>query len=378
MIHRTYNDGYGSLSSTPIEAPSSSSSSSSRVDMENGKNYDSNDSNTTSSKQYYVRAGLITLICAMVFTVAAVTMNITKNDNVTNLSKSSTDSIDLTDAILIKGDEESVMETFSSSSMKAPLTMFKTKTKDDNLTNKFFEKYFRTTIEDMVESGKKNTKKNKDAKHVKGDSTQGWAYADMYSGTSCDGDREGAAGIVTYTCIKYGSYGLMFTCDETSTSVNYYYWKDNTCSGTYAYSGSFADTGCELLTDSYYSNDDDTYGAENSPSVNIQCTSSSTVPLETGTYDIMKAYIEDSTTCDDTSMILYEAAVPNECVALHENGKDYSMEFLNINSSPYLKYYSQSDECSGSYAEYAISTSCTKYATDSDQQINYKWGVETF
>jgi len=65
----------------------------------------------------------------------------------------------------------------------------------------------------------------------------------MYSGTSCDGDREGAAGIVTYTCIKYGSYGLMFTCDETSTSVNYYYWKDNTCSGTYAYSGSFTETG---------------------------------------------------------------------------------------------------------------------------------------
>ena len=65
----------------------------------------------------------------------------------------------------------------------------------------------------------------------------------MYSGTSCDGDREGAAGIKTYTCIKYGSYGLMFACDESSTSVNYYYWKDNTCSGTYAYSGSFADTG---------------------------------------------------------------------------------------------------------------------------------------
>ena len=53
-----------------------------------------------------------------------------------------------------------------------------------------------------------------------------------------------------------------------------------------------------LLSDSYYSNDDDTYGAENSPSVNIQCTSSSSIPLQTGTYDIMKAYIEDSTTCD--------------------------------------------------------------------------------
>jgi|LauGreSBDMM110SN_4_FD.fasta_scaffold249339_2 hypothetical protein len=53
-----------------------------------------------------------------------------------------------------------------------------------------------------------------------------------------------------------------------------------------------------VLSDSYYSNDDDTYGAENSPSVNIQCTSSSSIPLQTGTYDVMKAYIEDSTTCD--------------------------------------------------------------------------------
>ena len=64
----------------------------------------------------------------------------------------------------------------------------------------------------MVENGKKNTKKNKDAKHVKGDSTQGssqllpssfslssllsllslgWAYADMYSNTTCNGDYEG-------------------------------------------------------------------------------------------------------------------------------------------------------------------------------------------
>jgi len=98
-------------------------------------------------------------------------------------------------------------------------------------------------------------------------------------------------------------------------------------------------------------------------------------------------------------MILYEAAVPGECIALHENKKDYSMQFLDINSTPYLMYYSNSDECTGiiiiiiviiillslfslliigSYAEYQISTSCTKYATDSDEQINYKWEVETY
>ena len=372
-IHRTYSDGYGSLEH--------GDNNKNNIKMDNMR--DDNDNNNKLS--YPVRGALITLICAMLLTIGAVTMTINKQDNILNLSKTKTktnnDNKNNNDnVIVIEGNEESIMETFSSSSMKTPLTMFKTKTKDDNLVNKFFEKYFRTTFKDMEKEAIKNTKKNDKttAKHIKKDSTQGWAYADMYSGQSCDGNYEGAAGIVTNTCIKYGSYGLMFTCDDSSSGISYYYWKDNTCSGSYSYSGTFADKGCMLLSDSYYSNDDDTYGAENSPSVNIQCSTTSTVPLQSGSYDIMKAYIEDSTTCDDSAMILYEAGVPDECVALHEHSKDYSMMFLNINDSPYLKYYSQSDECSGSYAEYEISTSCSKYATDSDQQINYKWGVETY
>jgi hypothetical protein len=89
MIHRSYDEGYGSLSAT--SEPSSS--------LENGIKNDDSSNDSSNDKKYYVRAGLLTMVFAMVLTVAAVTMTINKNDNILNL-KSSTDS---TDAILIKG-----------------------------------------------------------------------------------------------------------------------------------------------------------------------------------------------------------------------------------------------------------------------------------
>jgi len=293
----------------------------------------------------------------------------------------------------VYGDEEDLDKPLSYSEFpkaddeSAPLYMQKS-TKSTNMLDLFFSKYGMT--------GEKKIKKSKRIESSPKDSdSSGWVYAVVTSGTTCHGEEYMTGAIKLETCIAMDSSASAYmTCSDGD--INYYLYDSEDCSGDATTSSTLATTGCS--ESSWFTTSDDD-GATNS--IKIQCSTTALPPYQTTEvdYDVLKLYASSSdSTCPTSEFIAYEAYPIDTCVAIsyssyteyakkttkkfssEKNAKKhfqglsgrYSVKFhATAADVPYMSYYTETDDCTGSASSYSLTTTCESCYTGYD--IYYKW-----
>jgi len=240
-----------------------------------------------------------------------------------------------------------------------------------------FEKYGMTGTGKTL---KKHPKKNSNTdSSTDGDSNSDWAIATEYGGTTCgdDGsDKYFIAGVKLDTCIPFLSQtpmsggnkvSFVINCDEDDGISYYEYYDDGDCSSEPASSKVIAKIGCQengYDDDNWFTFDDDDYPS----SVSISCKANSkTPPYGSGQFDMWNLYSDGGEgTCDSSEYTYFEAYALNVCIPIQVfslASDDKSVMFkkpLSGSTTPFVKYYTEAHDCSGTHTSYYLDTDCTQ------------------
>ena len=186
---------------------------------------------------------------------------------------------------------------------------------------------------------------------VKGDAAS-WAYATMYSGSSCQGGTVSMAGLASGECIPVAGFGgddsqaFMVDCSSSQVILNGYTTQD--CSSAVSSSAVLAAAGtCYQYSSTMYENPTDSPLTDSSTSTSV--VSSCGTPSLSG-YDVEKMFITADTSasdvCEASSASAYDGqmfeAIPTETCIAQSLGDDneFSVKFSkDETNSPFLTYY---------------------------------------
>lgn len=146
------------------------------------------------------------------------------------------------------------------------------------------------------------------------------------------------------------------------------------CIAEYGYVSVYSDSACSnlLLSQNFaigcaFENNYYYYGSEVF-SFSIQCTSSSTIPLDSSTSYVLDSEYDSLTGCSSSTQSGFFAYKNQYCIS-RPNG-DYSVKF----SYPSFYQYTSSSSCSGSKYTSTLATTCQVDAADDYYNYYYGYG----
>lgn len=221
---------------------------------------------------------------------------------------------------------------------------------------------------------------------VKGDASS-WAYATMYSSSSCQGTKISVAGLASQQCIPVAGFGgdnsQAFVVDCTSSQVVINAYSAQDCSGSVISSSVLASTStCYQYSSTMYENPTDSPKTDSSTSTSVVF--SCGTPNLSG-YDVEKMFITadataqtqcQSSTASSYDGVMFEAMPTESCIAESlGDDNEFSVKFSkDASSSPYVTYYFNSLECASDKSSAAdLFTDCETQSIQTGISAYAKW-----